>query len=296
MDDGRAEVPRGAGRGGDSRAETAKLPTQAPTSLEGKSPFYDLSCANIEAPLGISLGAITGGTTFFMGCSEAFEFAHVLLQQNPESWLLRTADALRAGPGQQRHRGDRCVSTRGPRARLPAPWEAASEGAKGHAGEREGWRADVDARRWDRKPRSGPGTLLRGLRDPSAGLEGRRSTGSESRGETFTRSHVLTHRAELERLRGPGLLVTGGLGQTEAGPSPGARPHAPGSPRLLTPRGAARSSLLWPEEYRLTYSPSPASSLAFSLWGRQDERKGACDSPRASAHGSGRPPPGLALP
>lgn len=103
MDDGRAEVPRGAGRGGDSRAETAKLPTQAPTSLEGKSPFYDLSCANIEAPLGISLGAITGGTTFFMGCSEAFEFAHVLLQQNPESWLLRTADALRAGPGQQRH-------------------------------------------------------------------------------------------------------------------------------------------------------------------------------------------------
>lgn len=138
--------------------------------------------------------------------------------------------------------------------------------------------------------------LLRGLRDPSAGLEGRRSTGSESRGETFTRSHVLTHRAELERLRGPGLLVTGGLGQTEAGPSPGARPHAPGSPRLLTPRGAARSSLLWPEEYRLTYSPSPASSLAFSLWGRQDERKGACDSPRASAHGSGRSPPGLALP
>lgn len=158
MDDGRAEVPRGAGRGGDSRAETAKLPTQAPTSLEGKSPFYDLSCANIEVPLGISVGAITGGTMFFMGCSEAFEFAHVLLQQNPESWLLRTADALRAGPGQQRHCGDRCVSTRGPRARLPAPWEAASEGAKGHAGEREGWRADVDARRWDRKPRSGPGT------------------------------------------------------------------------------------------------------------------------------------------
>lgn len=50
--------------------------------------------------MGISLGAVTGGTTFFTGCSEAFESVHVLLQQNPESWLLnRAAGALLAGPG-----------------------------------------------------------------------------------------------------------------------------------------------------------------------------------------------------
>lgn len=47
MDDGRAEGPRGAGRGEDSREETAKLPTQAPTSLEGKSTFYALSRADV---------------------------------------------------------------------------------------------------------------------------------------------------------------------------------------------------------------------------------------------------------
>lgn len=47
VDGGRAEVPRGARRGEDSRAETAKLPTQAPTSLEGKSTFYDLSYVDI---------------------------------------------------------------------------------------------------------------------------------------------------------------------------------------------------------------------------------------------------------
>lgn len=35
--------------------------------------------------------------------------------------------------------------------------------------------------------------------------------------------------------------------------------------RLLTPSERGSSPLLWPEEYRLTYSPSPASSLAFSL-------------------------------
>lgn len=35
--------------------------------------------------------------------------------------------------------------------------------------------------------------------------------------------------------------------------------------RLLTPSEQGSSPLLWPEEYRLTYSPSPASSLAFSL-------------------------------
>lgn len=34
---------------------------------------------------------------------------------------------------------------------------------------------------------------------------------------------------------------------------------------LLTPSERGSSPLLWPEEYRLTYSPSPASSLAFSL-------------------------------
>lgn len=42
MDDGRAEDPRGAGRGEDSREETAKLPT-----LEGKSTFYALSRADV---------------------------------------------------------------------------------------------------------------------------------------------------------------------------------------------------------------------------------------------------------
>lgn len=47
VDGGRAEVPSGARRGEDSRAETAKLPTQAPTSLEGKSTFYDLSYVDI---------------------------------------------------------------------------------------------------------------------------------------------------------------------------------------------------------------------------------------------------------
>lgn len=72
----------------------------------------------------------------------------------------------------------------------------------------------------------------------------------------------------------PNRSRCGGSGLGRAGPKPcQARPHAGGRPRLLTPREGASSSLLWPEEYRLTYSPSPASSLAFSLWGRQDERK-----------------------
>lgn len=43
------------------------------------------------------------------------------------------------------------MSTWGPPARLPAPREAVSKGAKGHAGEQEEWRADIDTRRWDRK-------------------------------------------------------------------------------------------------------------------------------------------------
>lgn len=59
--------------------------------------------------------------------------------------------------------------------------------------------------------------------------------------------------------------------------------HAQGHPpRLLTPREGASSSLVWPEEYRLTYSPPPASSLlAFSLWGRQGKRRDNGPGPRA---------------
>lgn len=55
--------------------------------------------------------------------------------------------------------------------------------------------------------------------------------------------------------------------------SPGVNPACTRQPHpgsglcrlLLTPSERGSSPLLWPEEYRLTYSPSPASSLAFSL-------------------------------
>lgn len=50
------------------------------------------------------------------------------------------------------------------------------------------------------------------------------------------------------------------LSMHQAAPSRG-----PALSRLLTPSERGSSPLLWPEEYRLTYSPSPASSLAFSL-------------------------------
>lgn len=50
------------------------------------------------------------------------------------------------------------------------------------------------------------------------------------------------------------------LSMHQAAPS-----RCPALSGLLTPSERGSSPLLWPEEYRLTYSPSPASSLAFSL-------------------------------
>lgn len=102
--------------------------------------------------------------------------------------------------------------------------------------------------------------------------EGRVSAGSGGLAPPSQGGSGPGHRAQPARGRG--------LGQAEAGLDP-ARPGRTreAAPRLLTPREGGSSSLLWPEEYRLTYSPSPASSPARSLWGRQDERKRICDGP-----------------
>lgn len=107
--------------------------------------------------------------------------------------------------------------------------------------------------------------------------------GSGSHGKTYTEA--------TSSPTGPGLLVTERRSRTEAGPSPARRPHARGSPRLLTPRERASSARLWPEEYRLTYSPPPASSLAFSLWGEGREES-TCDGlqPASGPAGSLREP------
>lgn len=97
----------------------------------------------------------------------------------------------------------------------------------------------------------------------------------------------LQPRAGKQRDQQPGSRGSGGTRSSGCaeGPVPSAQPrhelsmHQAAPSRraalagLLTPSERGSSPLLWPEEYRLTYSPSPASSLAFSLWGRQDERK-----------------------
>lgn len=66
---------------------------------------------------------------------------------------------------------------------------------------------------------------------------------------------------------GPGCAEEAGAKRVSPGVSSACtRQPLPGlSGLLLTPSEPGSSPLLWPEEYRLTYSPSPASSLAFSL-------------------------------